>query len=87
MQGPAANLISFYQPENQCLEYVLAGGDDYELAFTAPPNARDAVQAASATAGVRVTKIGRIDSVPSLRLLDAQGGMVSNSFASFDHFA
>ena len=76
-----------YISKQQCLAHVLAGGDDYELTFTAPATAREAVQAASATAGVRVTKIGQIDAAPGLRLVDAQGASVLNTFGSFDHFA
>jgi thiamine-monophosphate kinase len=69
------------------LEFALAGGDDYELAFTAPPSAREAVQAASQLAATPVTRIGKIDPQPGLRLVDAQGKAVSQRFSSFDHFA
>jgi thiamine-monophosphate kinase len=69
------------------LEYVLAGGDDYELVFTAPPARRDAVQDAAAQAHTRVTRIGRIEAEPGLRLLDAQGRRIERHYASFDHFA
>jgi thiamine-monophosphate kinase len=67
--------------------YALAGGDDYELAFTAPAAAREAVQAAASRAGTRVTRIGRIDAGSGLRLVDAQGRPVPGDFPSFDHFA
>lgn len=66
--------------------YALAGGDDYELAFTAPTTSRDAVQAAALQAGTRVTRIGRIDDGNRLRLVDAQGRPVAGDFPSFDHF-
>ncbi len=66
--------------------WTLAGGDDYELAFTAPAARRDAVRAAAAQAGTRVTRVGRIDAAPGLRLVDAQGQAVTGRFASFDHF-
>jgi len=69
------------------LECVLAGGDDYELAFTAPASARDAVQAAARQAATPVTRIGRIDAAPGLRLVDGQGRPVAGRYASFDHFA
>ncbi|MBE7940414.1 MULTISPECIES: thiamine-phosphate kinase [Ramlibacter] len=69
------------------LEFALAGGDDYELAFTAPTAARDAVQAAAAGAGVRVTRIGRIEPGPGLRVLDGEGRPLDLRFGSFDHFA
>lgn len=66
--------------------YTLAGGDDYELAFTAPVTSRDAVQAAALQAGTRVTRIGRIEAGSGLRLVDAQGRPVTGNFPSFDHF-
>ena len=69
------------------LQYVLAGGDDYELAFTAPTAAREAVQAASALADTPVTRIGRMEAGCGLRLIDADGRDVAHAFASFDHFA
>ncbi|MDP2257974.1 MAG: thiamine-phosphate kinase [Polaromonas sp.] len=79
----ATGLISL---KNQ-LEYVLAGGDDYELAFTAPASAREAVQAAARQARTPVTRIGRIESEAGLRLIDGQGNTLTRNFASFDHFA
>jgi thiamine-monophosphate kinase len=71
----------------QQLDFVLGGGDDYELAFTAPPSQRDAVERTSLQSGTRVTRIGRVDPEPGLRVLDAQGRPVVQAFASFDHFA
>ncbi len=69
------------------LQMALAGGDDYELAFTAPASLRSAVQAAAAQAGCTATCIGQIDAEPGLRLLDAQGQLLKPDFTSFDHFA
>ncbi len=69
------------------LQCVLAGGDDYELVFTADPALRAAVQSAAASSAVAVTRIGRIDSAPGVRLVDANGAPVENTFASFDHFS
>ena len=69
------------------LELVLAGGDDYELAFTAPRSARAAVEAAAVSSRTRVTRIGRIEAEAGLRLVDAQGAVLSRRYASFDHFA
>ena len=69
------------------MEFALAGGDDYELAFTAPAAARDAVQAAARQAQTPVTRLGRIDADPGLRLLDAGSALIERRYASFDHFA
>jgi len=66
---------------------ALSGGDDYELAFTAPAAARAAVEAAGRAAGTPVARIGRIDAEPGLRIVDAAGAPVAQRFTSFDHFA
>ena len=68
---------------HQC---TLAGGDDYELAFTAPTARRDAVAAASQASGTPVTRIGTVLAEPGLQLVDALGHVVENCYASFDHF-
>ncbi|HTH10222.1 MAG TPA: thiamine-phosphate kinase [Acidovorax sp.] len=65
---------------------VLSGGDDYELAFTAPTAQRSAVAAAAAASGTAVTRIGTVLAEPGLRLVDGQGRPVENRYASFDHF-
>jgi thiamine-monophosphate kinase len=74
-----------FSDENR-LKYVLSGGDDYELAFTAPVSARQAVDAAARLSQTAVTRLGRIEKEPGLRLMDAQGHSVPQTFSSFDHF-
>ncbi|MBC7512805.1 MAG: thiamine-phosphate kinase [Herminiimonas sp.] len=66
-------------------DWCLAGGDDYELCFTAPLHQRAAVLAAGRASSTRVTRIGSIDAATGLRLLDA-GGNVLQAPPSFDHF-
>ena len=66
---------------------VLCGGDDYELLFSAPPHLRGAVAAAAQVSQTPVTRIGRIDAEPGLRLVDGQGARLPHTYASFDHFA
>lgn len=72
--------------ESTQLAFVLAGGDDYELLFTAPPAQREAVAAAAAACGTPVARIGRIDAEPGVRVLDDAGRELPGPFASFDHF-
>jgi thiamine-monophosphate kinase len=79
----AMQSISF----NKRLEFALAGGDDYELLFTAPPDQADAVLEAGEQCGVSITCIGRITPVAGVQVLDLQGIPMSRRFASFDHFA
>jgi thiamine-monophosphate kinase len=68
-------------------QLVFAGGDDYELAFTAPAARRTEVESAGQRTGVAVTRIGRITTETGLRVLDAQGIPLARRFAGFDHFA
>jgi thiamine-monophosphate kinase len=72
--------------QDDLLRLTLAGGDDYELVFTAPENQRSHIAAASATSGTAVTRIGKITASPELRLLGKHGEVMRNSYASFDHF-
>jgi len=70
--------------EQRC---VLAGGDDYELLFTAPPAARAAIEALAAPLGLALSRVGSIQAgAPRLRLLDAQGRAMQHA-PGFDHFA
>jgi thiamine-monophosphate kinase len=67
---------------------VLAGGDDYELVFTAPPAMRDRIRQAGAQGGVATTRIGRITAERGLRVVDAGGRPLDiHAARSFDHFA
>ncbi|OMG74199.1 thiamine-phosphate kinase [Burkholderia ubonensis] len=71
---------------------TLAGGDDYELCFTAPAAARAAVEAAGAGAGVAVTRIGTIRALstpserPAIAWHDAAGAPLALTLHGFDHF-
>ncbi|WP_342117896.1 thiamine-phosphate kinase [Pseudoduganella sp. OTU4001] len=67
--------------------FTAAGGDDYEICFTAPAAAHAAIRAAAAESGTPVTRIGRIDAEAGLRWTDAQGAPLALDLASFDHFS
>ncbi len=68
-------------------ECLLAGGDDYELLFTAPAARHADVLKAAGAAGVAVTCCGRIDASRALQVVDAQGRAVPTPWRGFDHFA
>ncbi len=69
--------------QNVCL---LAGGDDYELLFTAPPSRRDAVLLAASAARVAVTRCGTVEAGDELRVVDGEGRPVEAG-RGYDHFA
>jgi thiamine-monophosphate kinase len=66
--------------------YTAAGGDDYELCFTAPSSARAAILAAADSVATPVTRVGTIDADSGLRLVDAGGAPLDLQLQSFDHF-
>ena len=66
---------------------LLAGGDDYELLFTAAPADRAAIEAAAQASQTPVQRIGQITAAPGLRLLDAAGQPLALVSRGFDHFA
>ena len=82
---PCSDVLRAQEPalRDECL---LAGGDDYELLFTAPAARHGAVLQAARTAGVGCSRIGHIDAEPGARVLDAQGAPLVHGLQSFDHF-
>jgi len=66
----------------------LAGGDDYELLFTAPASSRSKVLAAASSADhVPMTRIGTVTATADLTVLDEAGRRVETRLQAFDHFA
>jgi thiamine-monophosphate kinase len=70
--------------QRQC---VLAGGDDYELLFTAPAERREAIEAAARLVGTPVTRCGRIDAAAGMQITDSGGRALEPGWRGFDHFA
>ncbi|MBI5718188.1 MAG: thiamine-phosphate kinase [Burkholderiales bacterium] len=83
---PRSTVLARQAPalQRQC---VLAGGDDYELLFTAPAAQRTAIEAAARLVGVPVTRFGHIDAAAGLHIVDAAGRALEASWRGFDHFA
>jgi thiamine-monophosphate kinase len=68
------------------LECQAAGGDDYELAFTAPASKRDALRTMSRELGLPLTRVGTVSAGAGVRLTDGEGAVVALSRSGFDHF-
>lgn len=64
----------------------LSGGDDYELAFTAPAGRAAEVAAAAAAAGVAVTCIGRVAAGQGVTVRDRQGDLIELARPGYRHF-
>ncbi|WEF31403.1 thiamine-phosphate kinase [Pseudoduganella chitinolytica] len=82
-----AGLVLARQEQRLRRAFTAAGGDDYELCFTADAARRDEIVAAGAGCGTAVTRVGRIDGAGGLRLVDAAGVALDLALAGFDHFA
>ncbi|MGQ0750883.1 MAG: thiamine-phosphate kinase, partial [Betaproteobacteria bacterium] len=70
-------------------EAVLAGGDDYELCFTAPRVRHRAVLSAAARARTKVSVIGRITAPsrrPRVTVLARDGRRMELKSGGYDHF-
>lgn len=65
---------------------ALAGGDDYELLFTAAPENRSAIEAIGHRLELPLERIGRIVAGQGLRLRDARGRPLQVDGSGFDHF-
>ncbi|MGH8731962.1 MAG: thiamine-phosphate kinase [Burkholderiales bacterium] len=65
---------------------ILAGGDDYELCFTALAGRRSAIEALSGQTGLALTRIGRIVAGKGVVVVDQAGKPMSVKDGGFDHF-
>lgn len=81
---PALASCSDQDLVRQC---VLAGGDDYELLFTAASSRRAAIEALAAEIGLALTRIGAIvPGAPTAVLRDAKGNALQVAVKGYDHF-
>jgi thiamine-monophosphate kinase len=72
--------------KRRAIVHAATAGDDYEIAFTAPPSARDALKRAAAQTGTPVTEIGRVEGGKGVVLLDASGKRIPVKRAGYTHF-
>ena len=69
------------------LECLLAGGDDYELCFTAAPAHDGQIAAVATELGLPLRRIGIIGGTPGLIVRDSSGRPVAQLPRAYDHFA
>jgi thiamine-monophosphate kinase len=74
------------QPVETQLRCALAGGDDYELLFTAGAEHRAAVERAALEARTPVTRVGAITDGRDLLVVDRDGRPMDMPFKAYDHF-
>lgn len=80
----------------QFQEYLLAGGDDYELCFTAPPSKRDEIEVLSKQQNILLTCIANTHKPIDTMTIDSDAGRLQTMYqnkplslikSGFDHFA
>ena len=65
---------------------VLTGGDDYELAFTLPPERESRLGTLAKQTGTALTVIGRIEEGDGVRVVKPDGSLLPVSQAGWRHF-
>jgi thiamine-monophosphate kinase len=82
--SPAARFITDGEPGVRV--DLAAGGDDYELLFTAPASLTEAIDGLSSALGLPITRVGRIEAREGVRLIDAEGRPIPVDHPGYRHF-
>lgn len=86
MAIPTSTFISQYLHDSTFQGYVLAGGDDYELCFTAPEYQANRILELKHQLNLSLTKIGKITTDPGLIVFDAQQQTLTLKSLGYHHF-
>jgi thiamine-monophosphate kinase len=82
--SPAAQAVV---AADEAMRVLLAtGGDDYELLFTAPPDAGSAIAEVAQSLDLPITEIGTIETGAGVRLVDAAGREIAVETKGWQHF-
>jgi len=82
--SPAARFITDGAPGVRV--DLAAGGDDYELLFTAPASLTEAIDGLSSALGLPITRVGRIEAREGVRLIDTEGRPIPVDHPGYRHF-
>ncbi len=84
---PCSPVIKKYVQQPLVMHCLLAGGDDYELCFTAPTMNREKIENLSAELAIPLTRIGEIFSGEGLIVKDTKGSVITLETKGYDHFS
>ena len=82
--SPAARAFVGLDPD--IASRLAAGGDDYELLFTAPLESAESIRGLGARLDLPLTAIGRIEPGAGVRLVDLAGRPIPVEVAGYRHF-
>ena len=87
---PASDILRRYLDRVDACRALLAGGDDYELCFTASPRARERIERIGRRVRIALTRIGRVHAgtrnAPRLIVRAADGTALRPVHGGYDHF-
>jgi thiamine-monophosphate kinase len=86
MRVPLPSALAQRRGEPLARRCALAGGDDYELCFTADPALRADLDALAEREGLPLTRIGRMEAGQGVVVRDASGAPLELQDGGFDHF-
>jgi len=84
---PCSDIVRSRLHDPQIQQMVLAGGDDYELCFTAPARNHAEIAKMATLIGVPLTRIGNITEWPGLTVRGLDNQTIKINKPGFDHFA
>jgi thiamine-monophosphate kinase len=82
----SAALRDLWGADAKAVARAATAGDDYEIAFTAPAQARDRIVAAARDSGTGVHEIGRVEAGQGVILVDDAGKPIEIGRPGFTHF-
>lgn len=87
---PVSAVMKRQLPQPAACAALLAGGDDYELCFTAPRTRRRAILEVARRRGVKVTCIGTVQAAtrrrPAVTVLGPDDRAMKLKYGGYDHF-
>jgi thiamine-monophosphate kinase len=83
---PISPLLRAYFHHPLAQQCALAGGDDYELCFTAPAVHHAKILGIAAKLGLPLTRMGIIVAEPGCVVLDKSGNPINTEATGYDHF-
>ncbi len=83
--SPAFRTAAASLPEFPC-QLALTGGEDYELAFTAPPANREKIVKLMKKCGIDGVPVGIVTTLPGVRVVAPDGGEFIPKRHGFTHF-
>lgn len=84
---PSSPTLKKYLHQSLAVTCLLAGGDDYELCFTAPQLNREKIEKLAAELTIQLSRVGEIFAGEGLTVKDAQENTITLETRGYDHFS